>query len=225
MSKGLYLLSNWTWAHGLDNIGGDGGANGPIPQDPTNRRADWASSNSDIRNRVNLAATYQLPFGPKRTYLTGNNLASYLARDWQVGGIAVLQSGLPFTVTVSGSPSNTSNGSRANPVSGVSPVPTQQTINQWFNPAAFTTPPAYTWGTLGRNSLNGPALYDFDASLSRQFVLREQRNLSFRWEMFNSLNHPQFGFPASTVGVGGVATITSTQRANRQMQFALRLSF
>jgi hypothetical protein len=225
LSKGLYLLSNWTWAHGLDNIGGDGGVNGPVPQDPTNRRADWSSSNSDLRHRVNVALTYQLPFGPRRAYLTGNNVASYIARDWQVGGIAVMQSGLPFTVTVSGSPSNTSNGSRANPVPGVSPAPAQQSITQWFNPAAFTTPPAYTWGTLGRNSLNGPALYDFDTSLSRQFTLSEQRNLSFRWETFNLPNHPQFGLPASTVGVGGAGTITSTQRSNRQMQFALRLMF
>ena len=39
---------------------------GPIPQDPRNRRADWASSNSDVRHRVNLASTYLLPFGPGR---------------------------------------------------------------------------------------------------------------------------------------------------------------
>ncbi|MBM3785576.1 MAG: hypothetical protein FJW30_14525 [Acidobacteria bacterium] len=59
-SKGFYLLSNWTWSHGLDNVGGDGGANGPVPQDPRNRRADWASSNSDVRHRVNIATTYLL---------------------------------------------------------------------------------------------------------------------------------------------------------------------
>jgi len=51
------------------------------------------------------------------------------------------------------------------------------------------------------------------------------RNLDFRWELFNGANHPQFGLPASTIGVGGVGTITSAQRANRQMQLALRLSF
>jgi hypothetical protein len=43
--------------------------------------------------------------------------------------------------------------------------------------------------------------------------------------MFNAPNHPQFGLPASTVGVGGAGTITSTQRANRQMQFALKPAF
>ena len=92
---------------------------GPIPQDPRNRRADWASSNSDVRHRVNLAATYQLPFGPGRPFATGGGALGQIIGGWEIGGIAVLQSGLPFTVTVPGSPSNTGNGSRANPVAGV----------------------------------------------------------------------------------------------------------
>jgi len=61
--KGLYFLGNWTWAHGLDNSGGDGGVNGPVPQDPRNRQADWGPQNSDIRHRVNLAWNYAAPFG------------------------------------------------------------------------------------------------------------------------------------------------------------------
>jgi hypothetical protein len=219
LSKGLYVLTNWTWSHGLDNAGGDGGVNGPVPQDPTNRRADWASSNSDVRNRVNVAVTYALPFGH------GPGAGNYVARDWEIGAIAVMQSGLPYTVTVPGSPSNTGAPSRANPVAGVSANPAQQSLSQWFNPAAFATPPAFTWGTLGRNSLNGPALYNLDTVLSRKFKLGEHRELAFRWEMFNAPNHPQFGLPASTVGVGGAGTITSTARSNRQMQFALRLAF
>jgi hypothetical protein len=225
LSSGFYLLSNWTWSHSLDNYAANGGIPGPTPQDPRNRRADWASSNNDLRHKVNIAATYQLPFGPGKPYATGNNIASYLVRGWELGGIAVMQSGLPFTVTVSGSPSNTGNGSRANPVAGVSPIPASQTISQWFNPAAFTTPPAYTWGTVSRDSLNGPPLYNLDSSISRKFKFSEQKELTFRWQMFNAMNHPQFGLPNATVGVGGAGTITSTQRSNRQMQFALRLAF
>jgi hypothetical protein len=136
----------------------------------------------------------------------------------------VLQSGLPFTVTVPGSPSNTGASSRANPVPGVNPIPSNQNINLWFDPNAFATPAAYTWGTLGRNSLRAPALYNFDFSVARKIVFQEVRQLEFRTEFFNGLNHPQFGLPNSTAGVGGAGTITSTQRANRQIQFALRLA-
>jgi hypothetical protein len=219
LSHGLYLLSNWTWSHGLDNALSDGGVPGPVPQDPNNRRADRATSNSDIRHRVNVAATYRLPSGH------GSGIGSQLVRDWQIGEVLVAQSGLPFTVAVPGSPSNTGASSRANPVSGASTLPAQQSINQWFNPAAFAIPPAYSWGILARDSLNGPSLVNLDTMVSRRFIFGEHRSLDFRWELFNAPNHPQFGLPASTIGVGGVATITSTQRANRQMQFALRLGF
>src|SRR3954451_22673493 len=199
LSKSFYLLANWTWAHGLDNEGGDGGTNGPVPQDPTNRRADWASSNSDLRHRVNIAGTYQLPFGPGRAFAPSNRFVSGVIRDWEVGAIVVMQSGFPYTVTVPGSPSNTGAASRANPVLGVNAVPAQQSINQWFNPAAFTTPPAYTWGTLGRNSLNAPALYNFDFSVTKRIRFSESRELQFRSEFFNFFNHPQFGLPNSTI--------------------------
>lgn len=223
-SKSFYFLGNWTWSHGLDNVGGDGGGNGPVPQDPANRRADWSSSNSDVRHRVNLAVTYQLPFGKGKRYAT-EGASAMLFGGWEVGGLSVLQGGLPFTVTVAGSPSNTGAGSRANPVPGANPIPSNQRIELWFDPAAFTTPPAFTWGTLGRNTLRAPALYNFDMSASRKFPFGEGREFQFRTEFFNGFNHPQFGLPNSTAGVGGAGSITSTQRSNRQIQFALRLAF
>ena len=92
--------------------------------------------------------------------------------DWEIGGIAVLQSGLPYTVTVSGSPSNTSAGSRANPVAGVDPESREPNITLWFNPAAFTTPPAFTWGTLGTEHLERPALYNCDFSITKKIPLQ-----------------------------------------------------
>jgi len=61
--------------------------------------------------------------------------------------------------------------------------------------------------------------------VSRKFMLGERCDLGFRWEMFNTLNHPQFGLPNATAGVGGAGTITTTQRSNRQMQVAVRLGF
>ena len=121
--------------------------------------------------------------------------------------------------------SNTGAGSRANPVPGVNPIPSNQNINLWFDPNAFATPPAYTWGTLGRNTLQcaGPVQLRFLGG-AEDSCSRRSRQLEFRSEFFNGLNHPQFGLPNSTVGVGGAGTITSTQRANRQIQFALRLA-
>jgi hypothetical protein len=123
-STGLYFLGNWTWSHSLDNFGGDGGASGPTPPNLRNRGADWASSNSGTRHRVNLASTYLLLFGRGRSFANTGQIIG----GWEVGGIAVMQSGLPFTVTVPGSPSNTGAGSRANPIAGVNPYPANRSI-------------------------------------------------------------------------------------------------
>ena len=110
-------------------------------------------------------------------------------------------------------------------MAGANPNPSNRNINFWFDPAAFTTPAAFTWGTLARNSQNAPALYNFDFSIAKKVKLGEARELQFRSEFFNGFNHPQFSLPNATIGVGGAGTITSTQRSNRQVQFALRLGF
>jgi hypothetical protein len=224
-SRGLYLLANWTWAHGMDNTGGDGGANGPIPQDPRNRDADWASSNSDIRHRVNIAGTYELPWGPGRALWNDQNVLTYILGNWDVSGIMVFQTGLPFTVTAPGSPTNTGAGGRADVISGVDQYPENKTINLWFNPAAFRTPTPFNWGNVARNSLRGPSTINFDLTAAKKFPMGEERELGFRAEFFNAFNHPQFGLPASSIGAGNVGTITSTLRSNRQIQLALRFTF
>jgi hypothetical protein len=222
-SGGFYLLSNWTWSHALDNVGGDGGINGPIPQDPRNRRADWASSNSDVRHRVNIAASYQLPFGVGRKHASAGALGQVIG-NWEIGGLMVLQCGLPYTVTVAGSPSIPARRGRANPVRGSIRsrrigISTSGSIQR---PSPHRPP---SLGDAGTKLLNGPRLYNLDFSVSRKFRLGEARELQFRSEFFNGLNHPQFGLPNATAGVGGAGTIVSTQRANRQIQFALRFAF
>jgi len=227
-SRGLYFVGHWTWAHGLDNAGGDGGANGPLPQDPRNRNADWGSANSDVRHRVNLAWSYALPFGPgKRWASNATSAARYLVEGWEFAGITVLQSGLPFTVLGAGSPTNTGAGTRADVVPGADPRPASRTINAWFNTAAFSIPSAarFAWGNAGRNILTSPSVYNFDLTIIKKFPIREGQHLVFRAEFFNALNTPQFALPAATIGATGVGTISATLRASRQIQFALKYAF
>jgi hypothetical protein len=51
--------------------------------------------------------------------------------------------------------------------------------------------------------------------------LREAGNLQFRWEMFNVLNHTNFGSPITSVDAPNGGTITGASSA-RTMQAALR---
>jgi hypothetical protein len=225
-SHGLFLNANWVWSHSMDNSPYDGGADGPIPQDPTNRRADWASSNNDVRHHLNVWSTYELPFGPGKAWANGNSAFNrYVIGGWQVGGIAVMQSGQPFTVTTASAPTNTGAAGRADVVSGVGQYPSNPYVSLWFNPAAFTTPQPYNWGNAGRNILNGPRATNLDFTAEKKFLFTEARQVLFRAEFFNAFNHPQFALPASTIGATGVGTISATARPSRQIQFALKLLF
>jgi hypothetical protein len=176
---------------------------------------------------VNVYGTYELPFGPGRAFHNSNSILDrFVLGGWQVNGIFVGQSGLPFTVTISGTATNTgASSSRANVIPGAPQYPANQTITQWFNTAAFTSPTPYNWGDVGRNTLRGPHETNVDSSLEKHLPITEGTALLFRVEFFNMFNHPQFQIPAAVINSGGAGAITSTSNTARQIQAALRLTF
>ena len=153
---------------------------------------------------------------------------------WQVNGILSLYDGLPFTVLSATNTLNvgaTSHAQYAGASDGVLPS-NRQSIAEWFNVAAFTTPGLLQWGNVGRNTLSGPPTRQLDASLFKNFKLGEgSESLQFRAEVFNVFNTPQFNNPAATIGAAGVGTITSAgspytlQRLSREIQLAMKFSF
>jgi hypothetical protein len=74
---------------------------------------------------------------------------------------------------------------------------------QSLNPAAFQIPPfdpndpfqffLARQGSLGRNVIRLPGIYQLNMALRRQFKLGERLNLQLKAEAFNALNHPLFG--------------------------------
>jgi hypothetical protein len=73
-------------------------------------------------------------------------------------------------------------------------------------------------------------LTDVDASLFKTTSITERANLQFRAEVFNVMNHPNFGTPNATVFSSGAISpsaglITSTATTSRQIQFGLKLIF
>jgi hypothetical protein len=223
-SSGLNLLVSYTYGKSLDDTPGFNGSNSSNaqPQNSRNLRAEYGPSDFDIRQRVAISAVYQLPFGRGKQLLT-RGIGSALAGGWQLSSIFSANAGRPFTVYYSTNVSNTFNlRDRPNIVGDANAGPRSPT--QWFNASAISTPPAGSFGNEGRNALTGPRYFNWDATLAREFKLRDRFLIKFRAEFFNVLNHPNFDLPGTTVSGAGYNTLVSAQDP-RQLQLALRASF
>jgi hypothetical protein len=80
------------------------------------------------------------------------------------------------------------------------------------------------FGNAGRNIARGPALTNFDTSLTRNFAITEAVRVQFRAESFNVVNHPNFGLPVADMNSPNFGQIL-TASSPRLMQFALKLMF
>lgn len=225
MSQGLQVLFGYTWAHAIDDVGTEFGGGTGTPQDIRNRRADRGNSVYDIRHRATVSYVYRLPFGKGQRWMNNNVATNLVFGGWQTNGVVIMQTGLPFTVGHAGANTGGAGGSRADFVRDATLPSDQRSLQRWFDTTAFAAPAIYTFGNLGRNTLFGPGRWNYDMSLFKDFPIRERLITQFRAEAFNVFNHPQFGQPASTIGAGGVGSITSTVGNPRQLQLALRIQF
>ena len=82
----------------------------------------------------------------------------------------------------------------------------------------------FTFGNLGRNTLEGPGFANVDYSVFKNIRVHEGHNLQFRAEMFNIFNRTNYNLPGASFGTPSFAVISSTQPA-RQIQFALKYLF
>jgi len=221
----------WTWAHCIDDTSGES-SNSPI-QDSRNLAAQRGSSTFDVRHKLAISSTVELPFGKGRHWLAASQgPVQWLAGGWQLNTIGTFQSGLPFTPTMQTNNLNTGTGSQfPNRIASGALPSDERTIDRWFDASAFVAPGQYIFGNSGRNILYGPGTRQVDLSLFKNFVFNESRRLEFRAEAFNVSNTPQFNNPNASIGFAGVARITTAgsptvyQRTSRQVQLALKLYF
>jgi hypothetical protein len=225
MSSNTNFMFGYTWAHAIDDVGTEFGGGTGTPQDIRNRRADRGNSTYDIRHRATWSLTHKLPIGKGQAMMNRGGAANLVLGGWQINSLVIMQTGLPFTVGHAGANTGGAGGSRANFVRDATLPSDQRTLQRWFDPTAFAAPAIYTFGNLGRNTLFGPGRWNIDASLFKDFAIKEELKLQFRAEAFNLFNHPQFGQPNATAGTAAAGTITSTVGNPRQLQLALRLQF
>jgi hypothetical protein len=233
-SQGFTFITSYTFSKSLTDAPSFRSASqeSDTAMDPTNLRLEWGRLGWDSTHRFVTSHVYELPFGPGQKFGAGTaGLVKHLIEGWQLAGIWQLQSGNPFTVSVSGDLANigapNNNTNRANLVAGqpADLARDERTTQKWFNTAAFTTPPSFTFGNVGRNTVDGPGLISIDLSVAKNTKLTETAGLQFRAEFFNLPNHPNFSTPGRFVNTPQFGTITGQRIPARQIQFGLKVVF
>jgi Carboxypeptidase regulatory-like domain/TonB dependent receptor-like, beta-barrel len=235
LTSGWLWGTEYMWSHGLA-WGGFGAGEYPHVENYDCIRCSYGSSQIDVRQSLSVNSVYELPIGPGKPFLNTGGISGKLLGGWQLSGIASATSGRPIDILVSRSstdmPDGVTRNQRPDLVPGVPIYPANQTINNWFNPAAFAVPAVGTWGNLGYDAGRGPGYYEIDTALEKRTTITERLAVEFRAEAFNLFNHPIYGDPASNISDSSFGTITGQLNdgatgigSSRRLQFMLRLEF
>lgn len=234
---GLQLNFAYTYSHSIDDASDRYDAALVNSYDPSAYRA---SSSYDQRHVLNFGYVWDLPFY-KQPGLTNKVLGG-----WEYSGITTFSTGSPFSVINNSDNAGVGNGVAGvtyadlvgNPRAGV----TQNFLSGYgplfYNPSAYATPTALSFGDAGRNSLRNPDRINFDMALFKHFAITERMGFEFRAEAFNVFNHTEWlpiagdaGSAASSNGAGtNVLGTTGLFRPNgvheaRILQLALKFLF
>ena len=241
LSSTLSVLTNYTFAKCLNNSDPQGDISGTQFENPSNPRLDYGRCGSETRNIFNLSLVAKSAFPI-------HGIAGYLVNNWELAPLIHTTSGTPINVTTGSDISLIDvNNDRPNQLPGVNPynytkINSSKTYagGSYLNQAAFaqvtascpsgftaaTCPQLGTFGNLGRNSLNGPMLFNMDAQLSRIFPIEGKVSLDTRIEAFNVLNHPSFSNPGSNNPTSSsFGVITGTSNSARVFQLGAKIIF
>ena len=192
LAKGVTFLGAYTWAKSISgptDIGGQVGGGSFIGsvQDLYNLRGERAVSGFDQTQRFVATVLYDLPIFQKAKGVTGALLAG-----WQLSSIMTMQSGFPAPISYGVDTTGTGIGSRPDSVLGQTPnlAGSDQTWARWFNTSAFALTPFGRFGTSPRTgAIRLPGAANVDFSVNKHFRIAEHKQLEFRTEIYNLLNH------------------------------------
>jgi hypothetical protein len=217
LSQGLQILTSYTWSHSIDNASAssfNNSSNLGVPGSPGENRG---ASDFDIRNALTAGVTYEIPTPQV------NNFCKAVMAGWSVSSFVFAHSAAPVDLTdVNFFDFNS--GIQADIRPDIVPgqpfylYGSQYPGREAYNSSAFTDPPVdpttkhpTRQGTAPRNLLRGFGAAQWDFGVHRDFRIHDSSlKLQFRGEMFNFLNHPNFGPPSGSFGFGGFGRSTTT---------------
>jgi hypothetical protein len=207
-TNGLSFLVAYNLSRMMSNTGSGFTSFASASLNKNNQASEWSVDGNDQPQALNIAATYELPFGKGRRYLNKGGVANVVLGGWTISPLLTYASGTPLQVTVQGNPLGcaeptcTSNRPNVNPGVQIqysySNVYSGQSV---INPAAFSNPGVWAIGNEKRelSNLRNPFNYNENVALSKYFPIGEHVKLKLEVEYFNLLNRVVFGSPDTTL--------------------------
>jgi hypothetical protein len=263
MEHGFLFRTAYTLSKTIDDTSGFR-ARSSTYTDPFNPRFDRGLADFDARQRLVISPIWQIPLGTKGTsafskviggwsvasvisfqsgnpfFVFSNNNSSesdnFLDRPDVVGPINIFKDPRQQR-TFSPSADQVHGSCLSGPTFG----------HFWFDPTNLVCAnaptvaggvPLFSHGNMGRNTLTGPGINNWDISILKDFRFTESKYVQFQASFFNAFNHVQFLGPSSSQGASGFSgnfgqvtsdttqsTTTAYYRGPRLIQFALKIYF
>jgi hypothetical protein len=229
--NGLDFVANHTWGKAMANNSGYFGnagvaGEGAYPMNSYDIEANYGPAAYDARHIVSLAGSYEVPFGKERQFgANWNRALDTVAGGWSVSFAMTAHTGFPITVTDGSNPSLQASRSPERPNRIGSGKVDDPTLTRWIDRAAFVSAPRGQFGDAGVGILRMPGFWNIDLSVSKRFITIGEQYLMFRGELFNALNHPNFGNPNANIQSTAFGTITSTVGDPRVVQLVVKYFF
>jgi hypothetical protein len=237
-SGGLYFLGSYTFSRLFNDgpqsnswLGDTSTAGGWGLQDPANIRGEWSRSAGDTPHRLVFSWGYELPVGRGKQF--GNQInrwANGVLGGWQINGIWAWQSGQPLNTGMANS--RLADGFQRPNVTGNprSTFSIQQVVDgkgSLINASAYSDPGDQQPGNAPRYDprIRGDGIRNVDASVFKNFKLRESMVLQFRGEFINFTNTPRFNNPNTSIGSPTLGTIYGQYNNPRRIQLGVRATF
>jgi len=239
-NSGLSLQTAYTYGKAIDDSSTFGSGLNIV--DASNLRLDRGVADFDVRHKLAISVLYETP------RIHGNAFTSFLSA-WELGGIAILQSGTPFDVRCSTPFNPVKNAAGAvigntgcdynadglaydrpnSPSFGgyLGGFSRNQYLDGIFKVSDFPSPGLGTNGSLGRNMYYGPGYANTNFNVVKHFplhMLGDQGKLDFRAEFFNLFNRVNLSSMQGDLSSSQFGR-ARTALGGRNVQFGLRLAF
>jgi hypothetical protein len=264
------IQASYTWSKSLDTTsmvltgtGSTGATVNGASQNPFDLKAERGPSTFDVAHGFGLSVAQDLHLEQAKFL---GAVPRKFTGGWELLSISSISSGSPFTVFSGVQQTGVGSTGADRPDSIARPhLSTARKIREdyfgqgdkngstYFSIPFFvsggTGPYSGRFGKLGRNSLRGPAYYNFDFALikdtpfGRRASGAELVDLQFRSEFFNLFNIVNMGLPANTMqteiqndsqgnpisgrikDTAGFGMISKTAGSSRQIQLSLKLIY